>query len=80
MLSCRYPVPNMSSNQPATEGVAKSDSERPQDRDESGDIVALAAVSEAMRSIQDSNVLLSNIFANTFGSSGCKREDERHDR
>ena len=33
-----------------------------------------------MESVQDSNALLSKTFANTFGSSGCKSEDERHHR
>ena len=56
--------------------MTKGDSERAQDQDDSGDIVALAVVYEAMESVQDSNVLLSNMFANTFGSSGCKSEDE----
>ena len=73
-------VPSLSSNRLATKSITKGDSERAQGQDYSGDIVALAAVSGAMESVHDSNVLLSKIFANTFGSSGCKSEDERHDR
>lgn len=38
--------------------MTKGDSGRAQDQDDSGGIVALAVVSGAMESVQDSNVLL----------------------
>ena len=64
----------------ATKSVTKGDSERATDQADPRDLVALAAVSEAMGSVQDSNVLLSEIFANIFASSGSKSKDEGYHR